>query len=349
MNSNTNAFERQIAAIAPGKVILFGEHFVVYGYPSLIASIDKFFKVKVHFTRSTINEIKIESNLGFTATLQNSVLNIPVGQDEEYSEIIKKLYSVIRYLVAHIGIDVRSKYRILIHLDSEIPLGGGLGSSSAFCVALTAALFRSIGNIENRDKICLESINAEKILNRDTSGADCSICTFGGLGRFDRLNGFRRISADFSEYRFLIIDSGVSHDTFSMIEKVSKIKNNSPKDFTSLCTRYGDIYDQVLNYLEHGDIGNIGDLLNRNHELLVSLSLSNPIIDKIINVCNSEGSLGTKITGAGGGGSVLSLLHNDDLSVIKNILKRLDLLNLRYFFAKIDSEGLRIDCNNQLH
>ncbi len=147
MNSNTNTFERQIVTIAPGKVILFGEHFVVYGYPSLIASIDKFFKVKVVFSPSTADEIKIESNLGFRATIQNSVLNFPLGQDSAYHEIIKKLYSVIQYLVTHVGIDVRSKYSILIRLDSEIPLGGGLGSSSAFCVALTAALYHLIDNM----------------------------------------------------------------------------------------------------------------------------------------------------------------------------------------------------------
>lgn len=346
MDSNTNTFERRIATIAPGKVILFGEHFVVYGYPSLIASIDKFFKVKVDFLPPTADEITIESNLGFKATIQNSVLNFPQGQENAYHEIIKKLYSVIQYLINHIGIDIGSKSSILIHLDSEIPLGGGLGSSSAFCVALTAALYHSIDNKVNKDKICSESIIAEKILNRDTSGADCSICTFGGLGRFDRLNGFKRISADFSDYRLLIIDSGVAHDTFSMIEKVSEIKNNRPNDFNNLCKKYGDIYDQVLICLEHREIGNIGELLNRNHELLVNLSLSNPILDKIINICNSEGSLGTKITGSGGGGSVLSLLHKDDLSVIENILKRLDLLNLKYFFAKIDPEGLRTDCND---
>ena len=63
MYSNTNTFERQIEAVAPGKVILFGEHFVVYGYPSLIASIDKFFKVKVDISPSTANEIKIESRI----------------------------------------------------------------------------------------------------------------------------------------------------------------------------------------------------------------------------------------------------------------------------------------------
>ena len=70
------------------------------------------------------------------------------------------------------------------------------------------------------------------------------------------------------------------------------------------------------------------------------------MIDQIINICNSEGSLGTKITGSGGGGSVLTLLHKDDISVIKNILKRIDLLNLKYFFAKIDQEGLRIVCDD---
>ena len=245
--------------------------------------------------------------------------------------------------MTHAGIDARSKYSILIRLDSEIPLGGGLGSSSVFCVALTAALYNLLDNMVNKRKICYESINAEKILNRDTSGADCSICTFGGLGRFDRLNGFKRISADFSNYRFLIIDSGASHDTFSMIEKVAKIKNNFPNDFINLCTKYGDIYNQVVNFLEHEDIGNIGELLNRNHELLVGLSLSNPIIDKIINT--QFGLVGNKNYRGGRRGLVLSFLHKDDLSVIKNILKRLDLFDLRYFFAKIDPEGLRIGCN----
>jgi mevalonate kinase len=345
LNPHNDTFEGQIEAAAPGKMILFGEHFVVYGYPSLIASIDKFFKVKMDFTPSTSHEIKIKSNLGFSATIRNSALYFPAGQDTTYNEIIKKLHSVIQYLMKNVGIGVRSKSNILISLDSEIPLGGGLGSSSAFCVALTGALYHILENVVNKEKICYESINAEKILNRGTSGADCSICTFGGLGRFDRLNGFKRISADFGNYRFLIINSGVSHDTFSMVEKVAKLRYNFPNDFNNLCIKYGDIYNQVTSLLGHKDLEQIGELFNRNHELLDRLSLSSPILNKIINICNSEGSLGTKITGAGGGGSVLSFLHKDDLSVIKNILKRLEILNLKYFFAKIDPEGLRINHN----
>lgn len=346
MVSHAKTLESQIVTIAPGKVILFGEHFVVYGYPSLIASIDRFFKVKVIFWPSTDKEIQIESNLGFRATVRNSAFSFPPDQDKTYYETITKLYNVIKYLMTSFSIDVQPRYNIFIHLDSEIPLGGGLGSSSAFCVALTAALYHLVNNKIDKNMICFESINAEKIINRNTSGADCNICTFGGLGQFDRLNGFKKITADFSNYQFLIIDSGVAHDTFSMIDKVCKIKNNNPNVFSNLCNEYGNIYDQVHRLLENKELGQIGELLNRNHELLAKLSLSNPIIDKIINICNSEGSLGAKITGAGGGGSVLSLIHKEDQSVSKKILKRLDLLHLKYFFAKIDPEGLRIDFKN---
>ncbi|MDF0679955.1 MAG: hypothetical protein P0116_03210 [Candidatus Nitrosocosmicus sp.] len=106
MNSNTHTFERHIEAIAPGKVILFGEHFVVYGYPSLIASIDRLFKVKISLHLQQ-DEIKIESNLGFRATIKNSVLYFPVGQDRVHNEIIKKLYGLSNFLT-QIDIDYRS-------------------------------------------------------------------------------------------------------------------------------------------------------------------------------------------------------------------------------------------------
>lgn len=334
--------KHKITAVSPGKAILLGEHFVVYGYPSIIASINKNFRLEIQFIPSNQNELRINSNLGFSALIQDSKIKITSKKQDVFYDIIEKLYKIIEYLIDHNGLNYKSKYNIFIQLNSEIPLGGGLGSSSALCVALSGALYYLITDTLNKDKICYQSLNAEKILNKDVSGADCNICTYGGLGKFKKSFGFERITANFEGFEFLIIDTGISHDTSMMIDKVSRYRKNYPKLFKSICKEYENIYESSMRSIHQNDMDRFGVLINKNHELLAKLSLSNQIIDKITGICNSEGALGTKITGAGGGGSVLSLVNKNEKSIINNILTRLDTLNLKYFFAKIDHRGLRI-------
>ena len=347
--TTSNRCSQTIKTMSPGKVILFGEHFVVYGYPSLITSIEKYFKVTVQTSTFRKGEIRIESNLGFTSVKHKGEIQVSSNSvDPDIGNIITKLYKIIDYLANNDNIvssellKSRSKDGLFIKLDSELPLGGGLGSSSAFCVALSASLYYAEHNRLDRNKICDRSINAEKIINRETSGADCNICTFGGIGTFDKVNGFKRISANMDNCHFLIINTGVAHDTYSMIERVSKFSKNNTNLFTQLCKSYSQIYEEGIRTIQNQNLDDLGILINQNHELLSKLSVSNVLIDKIVEICNSFGALGTKITGAGGGGCILSLIDRSNASSEAKLLGRLNELGLDYFFARVDRLGLRL-------
>ncbi|KAA2279731.1 mevalonate kinase [Candidatus Nitrosocosmicus agrestis] len=332
---------QKVSAVTPGKVILFGEHFVVYGYPSIIASIERYFSVDISFYPEAKGAVQIISNLGFSATKMGIDIKFETTPSKDHLEIVSKLYKIIDYLN---GVEViqkdPKKGKFIIKLDSQLPLGGGLGSSSAFCVALAASFVYYNQRVIDKVKICKTSIDAEKLINIDTSGADCTVSTFGGLGRYDKKYGYTRIDSQCSDIEFLVVDTGNAHDTYTMIQKVSKIKENNPTMFSEVCDSYSVIYQEGLKCLQENNLERLGILLSKNHALLSKLSVSNNIIEKIVDICQSHGAFGTKITGAGGGGCIISLI--DKKKDNKTLENRLKDLNLRYFFTGLNSTGIRI-------
>ncbi|MDP8906663.1 MAG: hypothetical protein M3M88_04005, partial [Thermoproteota archaeon] len=199
----------KVTSTSPGKAILFGEHFVVYGYSSLIFAIDKRFRVVLEYGDSDENnrKIRVASNLGFSAEIVDSKI-IMSNNAHLYADIVNNLYKIISYLLEGLHNDgaFANKQSMTICIDSEIPIGGGLGSSSAFCVALTGALYYNSDNKPDKKFICDKSVEVERVINKDTSGVDCSICTYGGLGIYNKLQGFKKIEADMHDFPFLVID-----------------------------------------------------------------------------------------------------------------------------------------------
>ena len=334
-----------IASTSPGKTILFGEHFVVYGYSSLIFAINKKLKIRITFENSYKNKIRIFSNLGFDAEIDNSKITVSNNLSTNHT-IVKNIDKIIGHLMSankeniHNIIDNQD---LTIYINSEIPIGGGLGSSSAFCVSVIGAFYYGLNKKIDKKFICEKSIEAERIINQNTSGVDCSICTFGGLGVYNRISGFKKLRIDIHDLPFLIIDSGISHDTIEMISKVKKIKDNDHKLFSLLCNEYERIYNHSINSLKSKNLEKVGVLMNENHSILKKLSISNSIIDKIVNICQAGGTFGTKITGSGGGGCVLSLIDKNEQTLVYRLLKSLDELKLNYFFVSPESDGFKLE------
>lgn len=151
-------------ASAPGKIILFGEHFVVYGITAILCAINK--RITVTTEKTSDNKISINSSVG-------NLVSSPKKPINEIDSQLRPFY----YLADKMIQKYDNKSGMKITIDSEIPLGVGLGSSSACCVA-GAASISGIFAKNSKEEILQMAIEAEKTIFPNTSGADCTVCTW---------------------------------------------------------------------------------------------------------------------------------------------------------------------------
>jgi len=307
-------------ASAPAKIILFGEHFVVHGTKAILAAIDKRVTVTSAFTDNNI--IRVNSELG--------TLNVPVSSP--YEEV-KSEFRPFVYLANEMITSNQNVNGLEITINSDIPIGVGLGSSSACCVAATASisgLFKEWSSEENL-KI---SIEAEKTIFPDTSGADCTVCTYGGIIEYDKINGSKK-NTDASNLNLLITNSMIPHSTKRSVEKVSKFKEDDEERFSQLCALETKLIDEVNIALKNKDLITLGLKMSENQKYLEEIQVSNDTLRGMIDSLK-EISLGAKITGAGDGGCVIALVKDENLDKVPALLGK----DKEYFSAKIDTNGV---------
>ena len=306
-------------ASAPGKVILFGEHFVVYGIKSILCSINK--RVTVTAEKTKERKISINSEIG------KLVL--------EPNESISKINSPLKpfYYLANRALKEENE-GLKIQIESEIPLGAGLGSSSACCVAGAAAIFNLFGKISKKEILEL-AIEAEKTIYQNTSGADCTVSTYGGLMEYDKNNGFRKIE-DEPNFQLVIANSDIEHSTESMVSKVKEFENQNKDKFYELSSLESKLVNDVLKLIKENKIKQIGEKVNLNQKFLEEIGISNEKLEDMIKIGQTS-SYGAKITGSGGGGCIFALTNESNL---ENTLKEFTNKKYECFATKIDFKGL---------
>jgi mevalonate kinase len=306
-------------ASAPGKVILFGEHFVVYGVKAILCSINK--RVTVTAEKTSERKISINSKIG--------------KLDLDPNKLISEINSPLKpfYYLANKAIENKDT-GIHIQIDSEIPLGAGLGSSSACCVAGAAAIFKLFGDI-SKEKILKLAIEAERTIFENTSGADCTVCTYGGIMEYDKNNGFKKIEHE-PNFQLVIINSNIEHSTQSMVSKVKEFEKRNKEEFSRLSNLESKVIEDVLKLIKENKMQEIGQKMNQNQEYLENIGISNNELTSMIKI-GQELSFGAKITGSGGGGCIFALTNESNL---QTILKKFKDNNYECFSAKIDFKGL---------
>lgn len=306
-------------ASAPGKVILFGEHFVVYGVRAILCAINK---------RITVTAEKIE---GGKISIKSNIGNLELETGKLISEInspLKPFY----YLADKMLKNENTGIEIIV--ESDIPLGVGLGSSSACCVAGAAAISRLFKKISKEEILSL-AIEAEKTIFENTSGADCTVCTYGGIMDYDKKNGFHKIESE-PNFHLVIANSSIEHSTESVVKDVRKFKENDESGFSSLCKRESKLVEDVLELLKENDIKKLGSKVKENQKYLETIGISNEKLREMIKIGQTE-SFGAKITGAGGGGCIYALTDESNLEQTINQFKD---KNYDCFSVKIDFKGL---------
>ena len=306
-------------ASAPGKVILFGEHFVVYGVKAILCAINK----RVTVTAEKIKEEKI--------SIKSDIGNLELELNKPISEInspLKPFYYLANKIIRNQSTGIEIK------IESDIPLGAGLGSSSACCVAGAAAISKLFS--EKTKKEILElAIEAEKTIFKNTSGADCTVCTYGGIIEYEKEKDFIKIKSE-PNFHLIIANSNIKHSTESIVSKVKQFKNEDTERFSKLCNDESKLIEDVLQLLKENNIQKLGQKVVQNQKYLETIGISNEKLKDMIKI-GQESSFGTKITGAGDGGCVFSLTDESNLENTINGFKK---KNYDCFSVKIDYDGL---------
>jgi len=307
-------------ASAPGKIILFGEHFVVHGTKAILAAIDKRVTVTSTFTEN--KTIKVNSQLG--------TLEVPISSS--YEEV-KSEFRPFVYLANKIINSNQNVNGLEVTINSDIPIGVGLGSSSACCVAAAASISELFKELSSEEILNI-SIEAEKTIFPDTSGADCTVCTYGGMIEYEQFTGTKKIDNTF-ELNLVIANSMIPHTTKNSVERVSKFKENDEERFSQLCDLETKLIDEVIIAMKNNDATTLGLKMSENQKYLEEIQVSNDTLRDMISSLN-EISLGSKITGAGDGGCIIALVKDENVDQIPALLGK----DKECFSAKIDTKGV---------
>ena len=306
-------------ASAPGKVILFGEHFVVYGVKAILCSINK--RVTVTAEKTSERKIIINSEIGNLILEPNKLIS-------EINSPLKPFYYLANKAIKNqdTGIEIK--------INSEIPLGAGLGSSSACCVAGAAAIFKLFENV-SKEKILELAIEAERTIFENTSGADCTVCVYGGIMEYDKKQGFKKIE-DEPNFQLVIANSNIEHSTESMVSEVKAFTIKNKEEFSKLLNQELELVEDVLKLLKENNTIELGEKINQNQEYLETIGISNNQLREMIEI-GQKTSFGAKITGSGGGGCIFAIT---DESNLEDTLKEFKDNSFECFSVEIDFEGL---------
>ncbi|MEM0160205.1 MAG: mevalonate kinase [Thermoplasmata archaeon] len=300
---------------APAKIILFGEHAVVYGEPAIAMAIN---------IRSTVKLTQADKFL----------INGEIP-DSKFHSYIKK---AIELYWKEGPLNVTTK--------SMIPHASGLGSSASITVSTVSSIL-ALQNDWSKEKIAKNSFEIEYLVQGAASPTDTSTVTSGGVVLVSRHkpallweiekegNRWYINNIDISQLSLIIGCSSIKGVTHEQVEKVRKYVNNS-SFAREVIKEIGDITVSSISALKNGDYETLGNLMKKNQSLLSILGVSHPQIQSMINEVEKY-SYGSKITGAGGGGCIIIL--TDEKDEVSKILKA---GGWEAYQVKMDKEGVKV-------
>lgn len=298
-----------ISATAPGKVILFGEHAVVYGRPALAAPI-------THLrARATIEPTGkpdvalIAPDLNRLAWLSNVHPHNPLA-------------AVVRVVERHFACSLSDGYSLSV--TSAIPIASGLGSGAAISVAVirALALYMGRGDSTTRDEVSRLAYEVERLHHGTPSGVDNTVIAFEKPVYFVRHDPSPTIEpfSTARPLRLVIGDTGVRSATKDVVGDVRRRWAVEFARFEAIFDACGRLAEAGRQALAAGDLPAVGALMNENHEWLARMTVSSPPLDALVAAARDAGSLGAKLSGAGRGGNMIALVTEETEAAVEERL-----------------------------
>ena len=335
----------RITVSVPGKVTLLGEHAVVYGKPALVSAINR--RIYVTAERRSDSSIRIISPdlklQGLSLKINRELGDFEFEVGERKTQILELLRYIIKAIeVASDNCGKRSGVDIIIR--SEMPIGAGLGTSAAISVGTVAAYSALLGHDMALDEIARLGHATEVAVQGIASPMDTAITTYGGTlyikpevtkPIMERME----IPCDFTS----VIGYTQREETTSQIlKRVRAAKDRNPELVSMIMDTIGLLVEEARSCIKDGDPRSFGALMNINHGLLDALGVSTKALNDMVYASRSAGALGSKLTGAGGGGCILALCPDK----VKEVSLAIRLVGGMPFEVALSSYGLKLESSS---
>lgn len=294
-----------VSASAPGKVILFGEHAVVYGRPAIAVPIPQ--------VRATAMVEAAPEGEGLTlvaADLDREVRLRDAPPDDP-------LAAIARLTLDHLD---RSEPDVRLAVTSTVPIAGGMGSGAAVSTAIVRALAAFFGRELPPAEISRLVYEVEKLHHGTPSGIDNTVVAYERPVYFVRDRRIETFSPG-APLHLLIADSGIPSRTKEVVGDVRAAWEKRPARYDFLFDRIGEVVDEAREAIEAGDVYTLGGLMDQNHELLRKVGVSSPELDELIEAARYGGALGAKLSGAGRGGNIIALVEEFAVDEVEEVLR----------------------------
>ena len=289
---------------APGKIILFGEHAVVYGKPAIA--------IPVSSMRASAWSEPGEGKLTINAIDLNEKISLE-NKTSQFSVLAQTLLAKTK----------QSEPNLTINLTSKLPQGSGMGSSAATSTAVCKALSNYLGVDLEKNQISELVFNAEKVVHGNPSGIDNTVVAYESPVYF--IKGNEPMTFDSGRTFHLVIgDTGIESSTKETVGNVRAMWKKEPNLMNGYFNEIENITKGGKMAIEEGNVEMVGELMNDNHELLNKIGVGHPELEKLVELSLKSGAIGAKLTGGGGGGNMVALANNADYYTI----------GYTYFFRK---------------
>lgn len=276
-----------------GKLILFGEHFVVYKVPALVGAVAAY------------------TNCEATLTPGKSGLNIVDNRPAVPNYKIKKADEAkvaIQLVLDHLKIDTQST-KVDLVFGGNLTAVSGIGASAAQVVALARALSHELRQNLTEDEINQAGYEGEKGYHGTPSGIDNTAATFGGLLKFQRTDADPKFEKFALQEPIPIVyaSTGITSSTTQVVGDVRAKKEADPAWFDKLIEAYKVLVGKAEKALQDNDLKTLGSLMDENHKLCQELTVSCKELDTLVDAAKAAGAIGAKMSGTGRGGLMLAL------------------------------------------
>jgi mevalonate kinase len=294
---------------APGKIILFGEHAVVYGRPALAVPLGDLRAIAT----------AEPSDFGEGVVIEASDLDRRFAMRAAPDE---PLAVTARLTLEHLK--VKSEPDVTLRVTSDIPVASGLGSGAAVSTALARALAAHLGKSLPPEALSPLIFEVEKLHHGTPSGIDNTVVVYGQPVYFKRNEPAPPLIEMFhagAPIHLLIADTGIASPTKVTVGDVREGWQAQPAAYELTFDQIGGLVDRTRQAIEEGDTATLGPLMNQNQELLRKLDVSSPEIEVLVAAALDAGGQGVKLSGGGRGGNVIALVDPTSRPYVTTALK----------------------------